>query len=63
MSLTVVLYCEGSRESGAAGELPPPAPGEELMEDELGPAHVLARRVLAKARNLPEDAIRFTEPL
>lgn len=61
MSLRVVLYAEGGNETRSELGLPP-APGEPLLEDDLGPAHLLVRRCLADARRIPENAVRFEAP-
>jgi hypothetical protein len=58
----LVLYCEGTRESGGKARLPS-APGERLGDDELGPAHVLTRRAVAARANLSDDATIFEAPL
>jgi hypothetical protein len=65
MSLRVVLYAEGAgelRSEHSPGRLPA-APGELLLEEEFGPAHVLVRRTIQKHLGLPEGAIRFEGPL
>ncbi len=61
MSLRVVLYAEGGREVG--GERAPRTPGERLEPGDLGPAHLLVRRLIAAERGLPEPAILFEAPL
>src|SRR5688500_4778323 len=61
MSVRVVLYGEGPLDLG--DEWPWTAPGNELQEDELGPAHVLVRRAIAQVRTCPEAAVRFQAPL
>ena len=61
-ALKVCLLCEGSGEgSGAIAHHPRPL--DQLSEEHLGPAHVLARRLLANARSIPQDAVLFLEPL
>ncbi len=62
MSLRVVLYAEGGNETAGAIGLPP-APGTTLHEDNLGSGHLLLRRCIEKARNIPAPAIRFEAPL
>lgn len=58
----VVVYAEGVGET--AGSISSArAPGSAIPEDALGAAHLLVRRALAPARNLPESAIVFDEPL
>jgi hypothetical protein len=58
VSIRVVLYAEGALEAGVFR-----APfGDELAEDEQGPAHVLVRRCIAAARTVPEPAVRFHRP-
>lgn len=62
MSLSVVLYAEGSGEtSGTDSRLPPP--GEPLADAHLGPAHRLARRAIAHARKLDPAAVAFQSAL
>jgi hypothetical protein len=63
VSLRVVLYAEGSGET--LGELSSfqSAPGTPLAEEQLGAGHVLARRAIASARGIPEDAVLFEAPL
>jgi hypothetical protein len=58
MSLRVILYAEGTLETGASMTM-----GELLDESTLGPAHVLVRRVLVSVGRAPEAAIRFARPL
>jgi hypothetical protein len=56
MSVRVVLYAEG------AGDAPrgfDDSPAWAIAEDDLGPAHVLVRRALARARGAPEPAVTF----
>jgi hypothetical protein len=60
MTLRVVVYAEGSLESG---KLPSGSPGSELATDELGPAHILMRRVIADVSSVPAAAISFVTPL
>lgn len=63
MSLRVVLYAEGGRETGGAFDVPPRA-GSTLVPDlHFGPAHFLFKRLLAHARGLPEGAVQFEAPL
>lgn len=62
MSLRVVLYAEGARETGPRSNLAPAA-GDRLTDDKLGPAHVLVRRCVAFRRKLPENAVIFEAPL
>lgn len=60
--MKVVLYAEGAGET--VGELGHRgAPGVRLEEDELGAGHVLVRRSLAARKNMPEQAVVFSEPL
>lgn len=62
MSLSVVLYAEGAGEtSGTDSRLPPP--GEPLADPHLGPAHRLARRAIAQARNVEPAEITFQSAL
>src|SRR5947209_6964249 len=61
-AIRVVLYAEGSGET--RGELALPLrPADTLVEEMLGPAHLLARRALSAAKSVPENAIRFEQPL
>lgn len=58
----VVIYAEGQ------GELAGPmrhdhAPGAPLVEEELGPAHLLVRRCLERTRDLAPSLVQFEEPL
>jgi hypothetical protein len=62
VSLRVVLYAEGGNETVGAPGLPP-APGAPLHDDDLGPGHVLVRRCVELARNVPAAAVRFEAPL
>lgn len=60
--MRIVVYAEGPSER--AGEIAlPPAPGQPLTEEHLGPVHVLVRRLLVQERRLPEGAIGFEAPL
>jgi hypothetical protein len=63
-AIRVVLLAEGPGEDRGSRptSLPAPAPLETLTEEELGPGHLLVRRALAKARNMPEQAILFVAP-
>ena len=61
MSLRVVVYAEGPGETG--GSAGRKAPGQELLDDELGAAHVLVRRCLSRGDLIPAAAVRFHEPL
>jgi hypothetical protein len=62
-SLRVVVYAEGAGE--LVGELRlRRAPGDTLVDEWLGPAHLLVRRAICSAKpSLPEGAIQFEEPL
>jgi len=60
MTLRVVLYAEGSLESG---KRPRGIPGRDLASDEIGPAHILMRRVIADVSSIPEAAVTFVTPL
>jgi hypothetical protein len=62
MSLRIVLNAEGPGETRGALSLGA-APGSPLSEDELGPGHLLVRRVVAMTRAVPEEAISFLAPL
>lgn len=62
LTLRVVLYAEGSRETGGEPWFAP-TPGVPLTDDELGPAHLLMRRAIAARRGIPEPAVRFEGPL
>src|SRR5689334_6448808 len=62
MSLRCVLYAEGPADAEGLFELPR-QPGDGLVEDSLGPAHILVRRCIATVRRLPTPAILFEEPL
>lgn len=57
MSVLVVVYGEGGRDVG--GERPPRSPRERLGDEDLGPAHVLARRAISRVRKIPEAAVLF----
>lgn len=60
--LRVVLYAEGAGEMlGSITLLPPP--GQPLSEPMLGPAHVLVRRAIERARGIHRDEVRFEAPL
>jgi hypothetical protein len=52
---------QGNETSGDIGL--PPAPGTPLAEENLGAGHILVRRCLELARNIPAPAIRFEGPL
>jgi len=58
----LVLYCEGSRESGRKARLPR-TPGDRFDEHDLGPAHVLTRRLLGERAGLAREAVVFEAPL
>ena len=60
--LRVVLYAEGAGETAGESTLLP-APGEPLLEEFLGPAHLLLRRCLERSRGIDLRAIRFESPL
>lgn len=62
MTLRVVLYVEGGRESGG-DERAPVEPGAIIPEASLGSAHFLVRRTIEHARRIPEAAIPFECPL
>jgi len=62
MTVHVALYCEGGRE-GVITLGWSPAPGELLLEDHLGAAHVLTRRCIHEASQAPEAAVQFMAPL
>ena len=58
----VVLYAEGRGET--AGEVSLKIrPGDTLVDDCLGPGHLIVLRALSFARSIPEGAIQFEEPL
>jgi len=63
VSVRVALYGEGGGDT--AGEIRVrPRPRDELVEEWLGPAHILVRRAIVRTRpQLPSGAIRFEEPL
>jgi hypothetical protein len=63
VNIRVALYAEGARESSAVVPVRPAEPGEELEEAAFGAAHFLVRRAVARARSVPEPAVRFLEPL
>jgi len=64
VSLRVVLYAEGTGDTGGEFPVPRPRPGDHLVDDFLGPAHLLVSRSIHAARpQLPTEAIRFEEPL
>ena len=67
MTIRVVVYGEGRRELSGLGLDAPgivrPAPTDLLLEEELGPAHILVRRVLERERRIPANAVQFEEPL
>jgi len=61
----IALLAEGSAEVG--GERQPyqarlPAAGTDLVNAELGPAHLLVRNAVVRARGIPENGVRFVEP-
>jgi len=60
--MRVVLYAEGIGELGGGGGLQP-APGSPLLDEMLGPAHVLVRRCLEAESRIPPKAIQFVSPL
>lgn len=60
MKLRLALYAEGVAELGS-GRRPPS--GQTLAEEQLGSAHVLVRRSIAKVRVIDEPAITFQSPL
>lgn len=62
MSTRVVLLCEGSGESGGALTVRP-SPGERLDDSQLGAAHLLVRRSLARAWSRQPLSFVFHEPL
>jgi Domain of unknown function (DUF4276) len=63
MSLRFVLYAEGPADSEGTFELQC-RPGDGLIEESLGPAHILVRRcVTAARRHVPPSAVLFEEPL
>jgi hypothetical protein len=62
VTLRVVLYVEGGRESGG-DERSPVEPGVIIPEASLGSAHFLVRRTIEHARRIPEAAIHFECPL
>jgi len=59
--MRVVLYAEGSGEVGA-GALRP-APGRLLVEELLGPGHILISGAITLARGIPHEGIHFEQPL
>lgn len=59
--LRVVVYAEGRGETAAEARLP--APLELLSDAHLGPAHILLRRAIARARNVDARAVEFLSPL
>ncbi len=61
-SLRVVLYAEGAGELGGEPTLPK-APGNPLLEDDLGPGHVLLQRAIEHASSIPAAAVLFDAPL
>lgn len=60
--MRVVLYAEGPNEAGVEG---PPSYDRRrpLPDEELGPAHVLSRRAIARATGRDPRSIRFEPPL
>lgn len=62
MSLRVVVYAEGTGEL-ARDWLPGAAPGVPIEDEDLGPAHVLARRGLRRTRGVAEMAVVFEHGL
>ena len=60
--LRVVLYAEGTRETGDTIALAT-APGNPLPEERLGTGHVLLRRIIVAEKGLKQKDIRFDAPL
>lgn len=61
MAVVMVLHAEGPGDLGRpSGWI---APGYSLLEDDLGPAHELVRRILSTDRGIPPTAVDFREPL
>ena len=60
MTLRLALYAEGVAELGS-GRRPPS--GQILGDEQLGSAHVLVRRAVARARAIDVAAITFQSPL
>lgn len=61
MAVVMVLHAEGPGEVGHSTY--GTAPGDSLLTQDLGPAHVLVQRVINEHKNIPADAIDFKEPL
>lgn len=63
-AVTVVVLGEGAGDLGGEAETyGPPVPRAPLLNDALGPAHLLIRRALVHARDLPEASVQFERPL
>lgn len=60
-AVRVVLYAEGALDARVEWQWT--APGHDLQEDELGPAHHLVRRAVAWCRGCPPEAVRFDSPI
>lgn len=60
MTTTIVVHTEGPGDHGHPPDWA--APGDPLMEDDLGPAHELVRRALQRARSIPAAGIDFRTP-
>lgn len=60
-TVCIVVHAEGPGDLGSPARDVPP--GESLLPEEQGSAHVLVQRILAKGANLPGGAIDFREPL
>jgi hypothetical protein len=61
-AIKVVLYAEGAGEAAGEFSLLPP-PGDPLLEEHLGAAHLLVRRCIVDLANVPEGAVGFVSPL
>jgi hypothetical protein len=61
--MRVVLYAEGPNEIGPI-EMPPlSGRGSSIANDDLGPAHILTRRCIARVTSRNEHSIHFHAPL
>lgn len=61
--MRVVLYAEGSLETGLAGSRRIPAPGQRLDDETLGAAHLIVRRCLCEPAGIDPSEIHYVAPL